>query len=232
MHIGLIGGIGPTATVAYYTGLVTAFRDAGMDLNLTMSHADISVLADNAASDRADAQAQVFATHLAHLRDAGCDMGVITALTGHFCIEQTARLSPIPVLNAIDLIDDHCACNGIGVLGLLGGPSVMETHLFGQLKKVRSVVPETDRDWLGDAYMRMAMTGKTDAATADRFISAGAEMVRDQGADAVLLAGTDLGLVFDGRSVGYATVDALDVHIRGLLSLASQHGTGSVQPEV
>ena len=106
MHIGLIGGIGPTATVAYYTGLVTAFRDAGMDLNLTMSHADISVLADNAASDRADAQAQVFATHLAHLRDAGCDMGVITALTGHFCIEQTARLSPIPVLNAIDLIDE------------------------------------------------------------------------------------------------------------------------------
>ena len=46
-------------------------------------------------------------------------------------------------------------------------------------------------------------------------------MVRDQGAEAVVLAGTDLGLAFDGHDAGYPVIDALDVHVAVLADLAT-----------
>jgi aspartate racemase len=46
-------------------------------------------------------------------------------------------------------------------------------------------------------------------------------MVEDQGAEAVVLAGTDLGLAFTrGVDPGYRVVDALDVHVAVLADLA------------
>ena len=41
------------------------------------------------------------------------------------------------------------------------------------------------------------------------------------GANAIVLAGTDLNLAFDGRDVGYPVIDALDVHVALLADLAT-----------
>ncbi|PON10327.1 aspartate/glutamate racemase family protein, partial [Candidatus Entotheonella serta] len=38
MHIGLIGGIGPAATVFYYERIVQAFAAAEQPLHLTIGH--------------------------------------------------------------------------------------------------------------------------------------------------------------------------------------------------
>ena len=44
-------------------------------------------------------------------------------------------------------------------------------------------------------------------------------MVDEQQAEAILLAGTDLGLAFDGCDPGYPVIDALQLHVEALLSL-------------
>ena len=110
MHIGLIGGIGPAATVAYYTRLVAEFKKRDLPLALTITHADIAVLVQNASSDQRQAQAEVFAYHLEQLTAAGCDIGMITALTGHFCFEETCQRSPVQLLNGVAVIDRYCDC--------------------------------------------------------------------------------------------------------------------------
>lgn len=220
MHIGLIGGIGPAATTAYYTRLVDAFKTAQLPLELTIVHADVAVLAKHAGSDQREAQAKVFARHIRQLQGAGCDVATITALTGHFCFDETERLSALPLINAPDLIDRFCKEQGIGVLGLLGSPPVLGTHLFGLLKAPRTVVPKGDLDGLGKAYMEVATSGVCTPEAREMFIKAGADMVRDQGAEAVLLAGTDLGLAFDGQEPGYRVIDALEIHVDGLVAAA------------
>ena len=45
------------------------------------------------------------------------------------------------------------------------------------------------------------------------------------GADAVVLAGTDLNLAFGGQDAGYLVVDALDVHVEVLADLATGRAT-------
>jgi len=68
MHIGLIGGIGPAATVAYYQRLVDVFGQADVPLQLTIQHADITTLTENAKRMDADAQTEVFAAHIKSLK--------------------------------------------------------------------------------------------------------------------------------------------------------------------
>jgi aspartate racemase len=43
----------------------------------------------------------------------------------------------------------------------------------------------------------------------------------EAGAEAIVLAGTDLNLAFDGQETGYPVIDALDVHVALLADLAA-----------
>ncbi|WP_120500732.1 aspartate/glutamate racemase family protein [Roseovarius sp. EL26] len=219
MHIGLIGGIGPAATIAYYRRLVEVFKAEDLPLKLTIVHADVSALASNATSGRRNAQAEIFVKHLMQLKGAGCDMATITALTGHFCYDEVAALSPLPVMSAIDPVDEYCAQQGIDRIGLLGSPSVLTTKLFGRLQKVHAVVPQTGVAELGDTYMKVALSGECAQADRDLFFAAGQRMIDDQGAEAILLAGTDLGLAFEGQTPGFPVIDALEIHVAAMVDL-------------
>jgi len=44
----------------------------------------------------------------------------------------------------------------------------------------------------------------------------------ERGAEAVVLAGTDLGLAFDGHDPGYPVIDAIDLHVAHLVELATR----------
>lgn len=218
MHIGLIGGIGPAATVVYYNRIVAAFRAANQPLELTIVHADVQTLVKNAQADDRAGQAQVYARHLAQLQGAGADFGTITSLGGSFCFAEAEALSPIPLISAIAPVDAALAQAGVRIVGLLGTRQVMGSALYGELHSATALAP-TDIDAVHDAYLDMATKGHcSDQARAVVF-AAGAEMMQ-RGADAILLAGTDLGLAFDGQDAGFPVVDALDIHVDHLVNIA------------
>jgi len=221
MHIGLIGGIGPAATVAYYQGLVGAFGQADVPLQLTIQHADMKTLTENVGRLEIDAQTEVFASHIKSLKGAGCELVGITALTGHFCMPLLQAVSQLPILSATDAIDAYCAQQGIARLGLLGSSSVLKSRLFGLLHKVETVVPGEDPEGVGRTYMEIAAKGACTTDQADLLITAGSEMLHAQQADAVLLAGTDLGLVFDGGDPGYQAIDAVRLHVDAFVEAAA-----------
>ncbi len=226
MHIGLIGGIGPSATISYYMRLIAEFRKADLPLTLTIEHADMSVLLRNASNDQRTLQAEVFATHLNRLAAAGCDIALITALTGHFCFAETRRISPIALMDGTGVIETYCQDNGIKTLGILGSKPVLETKLFGLLSAVEVVVPLARLDEVGRTYMELAKTGVCDAQQRSMFFEVGKSMIDDQQADAVLLAGTDLGLAFDGQAPGFSVIDAIELHVKALVSLVAANDVG------
>ena len=225
MHIGLIGGIGPAATVAYYERLTRTVRDAGQRLELTIVEADIHELIANGSADRREEQAAVYAALIARLKAAGAECAAITSIGGHFCFPETERISPLPLVSAVAPLDRHLAAAGLRRVGLLGTQIVMRTRLYGQLVRTEAVAPAGDLAALGRVYQDVATSGAcTDEQRAILF-DAGRRMVQDQGADAVVLAGTDLGLAFAGHDPGYPVVDALEVHAAVLAEIAMDRAT-------
>ncbi len=216
MHIGLIGGIGVAATVAYYQRLTAA---VDQPIEITIAHAQVQDLLRNNLADDRQAQAEIYAGLIDRLRNAGCNLAAITSLGGHFCFEETVPLSSLPLVSAVAPLDAYFETEGLNTIGLLGTGVVMRTKLYGQLNKTAAVVPEQDLEQVGTTYQNMAIRGHATSADMDFFIDEGRKLMA-QGAQAVVLAGTDLNLVFDGRDPGYRVVDALDVHVDVLARLA------------
>jgi aspartate racemase len=220
MHIGLIGGIGPAATVVYYQRLCGAMAARGQPLELTIVQADIHTLIRNNLADKRAEQADIYARLIDRLQAAGAECAAITSLGGHFCFDETVALSSLPLVSAVAPLDAHFAEQGYGTVGLLGTRVVMRTRLYGQLQRTRAIALDGEIEELGQMYQEMAVAGTCDAATRARFLEAGARMIA-AGAQAVVLAGTDLNLAFDGQDPGYPVIDALDVHVAVLADLAS-----------
>ena len=231
MHIGLIGGIGPAATVSYYQRMCARMRQLGAPLELTIVQADVNTLIANNLADRREEQATIYAALIDRLKAAGADCVGITSLGGHFCFDETAQIASLPLVSAVAPLDEHFAGEGIKRVGLLGTRVVMRTRLFGQLHRTSAVACDDDIDRLGQAYQEMAVSGECSDTQREVFFAAGRRMVDEQGAEAIVLAGTDLNLAFDGtRDPGYRVIDALDVHVAALVELATgRRGLDGVQ---
>jgi aspartate racemase len=221
MHIGLIGGIGPAATVFYYEQIVQAFDTAGRQLHLTIAHTSALELSRNVAAGRADAQAHEFARVTQQLAAAGAERVVISSMGGHFCAKQFTAVSPLPIFNGPEAVADRLKKDGIRRIGVLGTRIVMETGLYGALSELDPIAPIGD-DLLevNDDYVAMAIAGIATPEQRNRLLSAGERLVKDRGAEAVLLAGTDLNLVYDGAALDFPVIDSAAVHVEAIIEAA------------
>ena len=221
MHIGLIGGIGVAATIVYYQRLTAAAAARGVTrLDLTIVHGEIQELIRNNLADRRDEQAQAFLPLVQRLNDAGCDCIALSSLGAHFCLDELAALSPLPIVSAVAPLDAYFVAQGIKRIGLLGTRVVMRTRLYGQLARTEAIALDDEIEILGQTYQDVAVAGTCSTEQRERFLDAGRRMIA-AGADAIVLAGTDLNLAFDGQDPGYRVIDALDVHVALLADLAA-----------
>ncbi len=227
MHIGLIGGIGVAATLVYYQRLTQAVTQLGGQLECTIVHAQVTDLLRTNTNDLRDEQAAIYAPLIDRLKAAGADCAAITSLGGHFCFAETKALSSLPLVSAIAPLDAAFAGQGLKRVGLLGTRVVMRTRLYGQLVQTEGVALDGEIDEVGQTYTDIAVAGRCTDQQRAFFLDAGRRLVEEQGADAVVLAGTDLNLAFDGQNPGYRVIDALDVHVDLLARLA----VGQVQLE-
>lgn len=222
MHIGLIGGIGPAATDYYYRRLIAAAAGRGTALDLTIAHADAPTLLQNQERGDATAQVEIFTCLTHRLQAAGAGTVAVTSIAGHFCIDAFKAASPLPVVDLLRETDLALQRAGIARAGVLGTRIAMETRLDGAISAAE-VVPPAGQDLtdVHDAYVTMAMSGTATEAQRDVFLDASRRLIAEHGVDAIMLGGTDLALVFDGRDTGFAVIDCAQIHIDALAELAA-----------
>jgi aspartate racemase len=217
VHIGLIGGIGPAATEFYYRGLIDRHAEAGTALDLTIAHADVRAMAQNLANSAAQLQAEIFARLIQRLAAAGAELAAVTSMGGHFCIRELMAISPLPLLNAIPEVDAAIRQRNLRTIGIIGTRNVMETGLYGGITAARIVRPEGEAlDQVHTAYITMAMAGQVTATQRRVFFSIGQHLCQAQGAEAIVLGGTDLFLAFAGQEPGFPVLDCADIHVDAL----------------
>lgn len=218
MHIGLIGGIGPGATVFYYRGLVDAHAAQGRALDLTIAQAEGRDLVANLTAGDGRRQADIFCRLIERLAAAGAEIAAVTSMGGHFCIRELSEISPLPLLNLIPEMAAALQRLEVDRVGLIGTRTVMESRLYGAVPSLEIVLPEgDDLAATHDAYVTMARAGRITEAQRELFFRVGAALCRDQGAEVVVLGGTDLCLAFEGVECGFPVLDCARVHVDALV---------------
>lgn len=221
MHIGLIVGIGPAATDFYYRHLISAAARHSRDLELTMAHADTPTLLRNQAEGNVQAQVDIYGRLTERMQRAGIAQVAVTSIAGHFCINAFKAVSPVPVIDLLDVVQLEVMRRGLKRVGLLGTRVVMESHFYGVLDGVEVVAPVDDLTEVHDAYVAMAVAGYATPAQREVFMRAGKSLIRTCGCECVLLAGTDLALVFkEGDNPGFETLDCAGLHAAAIAAAA------------
>ena len=220
MHIGMIGGIGPAATLFYYEQLAKAFLERDLELELTIVNSDVRNLTENLAAGRGQEQAAEFKRLTDRLKLAGAECVVISSMGGHFCLPEFAPISPLPIIEGPSSVRDHLIAKGVKRPGILGTRKVMETHLYGVLHELEVVIPkDADLDQAGQDYVDMAIAGDATAEQRARLLGAGEKLIEEQGAEVILLGGTDLSIVYDS-STSIPFIDTAQVHVDAVVAAA------------
>lgn len=222
MHIGLIGGIGPAATDLYYRALIEACKASGTALELTIAHADAPTLRVNLTEGKVAEQAAIFGRLARRLKDAGAGCVAVSSVAGHFCMDALKEISPLPVVDMQECVPRRLREAGWRRLGVLGTRQATASGMYGSLSGFELLTPGAAAiDVVHDAYVETALSGRITEANRRIFFDAGRDMVA-RGAEAVLLAGTDLFVAFEGQDPGFRTVDAALLHVEELAVVAAR----------
>lgn len=226
MHLGLIGGIGPAATEYYYRGLVNRCADAPIALQLTIAHADLRVAMANLAAKNRHEQAEIYNVHVRQLAAAGAGVAAVTSIAGHFCFDELAAISPLPLVSALQALKDELQTRGLNRVGLLGSSAAITTDVYGALADFDLVLPEGEElSKVNDEYFKMAVARRATNEQRGFFFEVGARLCREQKAEAIVLAGTDLFLAFEGHEPGFDAIDSATAHVKKLAELSQLDAT-------
>ncbi|MGI9349990.1 MAG: aspartate/glutamate racemase family protein [Rhizobiaceae bacterium] len=221
MHIGLIGGIGPAATDYYYQNIIKAFESRKTGLELTMVHTGSHTLLKNLSANDIEAQVAIYDRLAKRLETAGAECVVVTSIAGHFCIEAFKEDSPLPVIDMIEETSRAVEKLGFAKIGILGTKTVMETRFYGGISSVELIPPPNMQiDKVHEAYVTMAANGKVNDEQRAIFAAACRSLLEESGAEAIMLGGTDLALVYQQGKSEFPVIDCAAIHCDAVVERA------------
>ena len=221
MHIGLIGGIGPAATDFYYRRLISTFARKNATLELTIVHADSPTLLSNLARNDVVAQTTIYTRLTNRLVSAAAECVGVTSIAGHFCIDAFKAVSPLPIVDMIAEVSRAIEARGHKRIGIIGTRTVMETRFYGRIASAEIVPPsEPDLDDVHQAYISMATSGFVTENQRSIFNAVSHRLIEEQGAEAIMLGGTDLALAFNEQTAEFPLVDCAGIHADAIAQLA------------
>jgi len=215
--LGLIGGLGPDATVHYYRELVAAFEKHDRVLRLMIAHAEYNRVYTAVISKDYDGLARYLAGLIANMAAGGAEASAIVAVTPHICATQLADVSPLPLINMLNEVPQAVRARGLKRVALLGTRFTIETRMFGCLGDIEVVMPSVDEiDRIHQGYVDF-VTGRGSDARREELRKLAQTFVTRDRAQAVLIAGTDLSTVFTESNAGFPLIDCARVHIDAIV---------------
>jgi aspartate racemase len=188
---------------------------------LTMAHADTRTMLRNQAERNVEAQVEIYRQLTERLQRSGVERIAITSIAGHFCIEAFKEVSPVPVIDLLDVVKLEVRRRGFKRIGLLGTRVVMETRFYGVLDDVEVIAPMNDLLEVHEAYVSMASAGVATPEQREVFMRAGNALTKTHGCESIMLAGTDLALVFQkGVEPDFDTLDCAEAHAAAIANAA------------
>lgn len=216
--IGLVGGLGVGAAIHYYRELASAHTERGLVLELSMVHAQMTRVFEHASTGDRPGLAHYLAGILDQLKSSGASLAVIPALTPHLAIDELLPISPLPVVNVITAVQDELRSRQLKRVALFGTRFVVESGMFGKLKDVEVVRPRPEEiTFIHDTYSNLARTGSASGAERQQLVDLADTLRARDGVEAIVLAGTDLALLFDEHSTPFPHLDCARAHIQAIM---------------
>nr|MBP3598556.1 amino acid racemase [Eubacterium sp.] len=213
--IGIIGGLGPMATVQYLE-MVTKMTDVTRD----QEHPRLLLTSIPDTPDRTEfILGKSNESPLPHmvragrqLAEMGADFVTIPCVTAQYFYEELVDALPVPVISLCGNVAEDVAAKGIRKVGLLATSGTIESKVLEQefaKAGVEAMVPEA-------AEQELVMTViydqiKKGTSVNWNMVNQVRDSLLDRGAEKLILGCTELSLLKKEKELGSQYVDVLEV---------------------
>jgi aspartate racemase len=222
-HFGLVGGLGVGATVLYYEGIAAACAETSIVPRLTMTSAHAPTALALVQAGRIEDLATYLAGFVRELAAAGATFFAIPAITPHICRADLKRLVSLPMVDILEVTAQRLRDRQLSRVALFGTKFTIDSNLFGALDAFDIVHPtDAEVDEIHRIYLGLATQGQISADDEARLRDLAHTLCRRDRIEAIVLAGTDLNLVFDEANAGFPSVDCAAAHIEAIVTQMSR----------
>jgi aspartate racemase len=216
--LGLVGGLGVGATIHYYQSLAKAHAARGLALDVVIAHAETERVFEYVQAGDRIGLAGYLAGFVDRLRAAGAEFAAIPAVTPHFCERELVGLSPLPILSIFVPLIEEIESRKAKRVAVFGTRFVIESGLLGSAGTVEICQPTPDEvEYVHAAYTELAQRGQ---GTEEQFLgltNLAHTLQRRNKIDAIIMAGTDLSLLFNETNTDFPHIDCAALHIKQIL---------------
>lgn len=231
--IGFLGGMTYHSTALYYTLInkhISTALGGPASASIIMhsvNHAETSALF---TAGKWDAVAHKFITAAKHMKASGAQGVAIGCNIGHKVADEVEAAAGLPVLHIADFTAAAITEMGLSRVALLATRTVMEEGFvrvrLSAKAGVEVLVPgEAERVAIDAAVFGELGAGVVTEKTKVLVAGIAARLVR-QGAQAVVLACTDLQFVLKPEDLSVPVLDTMEYHAKGLADWSLGVGTG------
>src|SRR5579864_4980988 len=215
--LGLLGGLGVGATIHYYKQLAKAHEAQGRTLDLVIAHAETPRVFEYVQANDREGLAEYLNGYIRRMKSAGAEVTAIPAVTPHFCVRELIATSPLPVCDIFAPLVQELTERAARRVAVFGTRFVMDSALFGELRDVEIIKwrPQ-DADSIHSTYVELARTGQGSEEQRRELTALAHTALRREGVDGIILAGTDLAVLFNDRNADFPCIDCAALHLRAI----------------
>jgi aspartate racemase len=157
---------------------------------------------------------------------AGVDAIVIPCNTAHFFIEELRKNSKAPILSIVEETAAAVVRNGLKKVGLLSSAKTLQSGMYQKRlleNNINLIAPDGGYQLLVSDFILNLLNGKRDK-NAKKVICSLVEEMKARGAEAVILACTDLRLGLQKADVSIKIIDSYEVLLNSAIrALEKKH---------
>lgn len=224
--LGIIGGLGPMAT-AYFLQLLTQMSDADTD----QEHMEIYMISRPAMPDRTKyilglsdrSPAAEMAEAGKQLKAFGAELLAMPCVTGHYFQREIEESAGLPMVDTIHETVEYLRGRYIRRIGILATDGTIKSGIFQCVMEnggIECIIPDENSQ---KKIMEIIYSG----IKAGKMINIGdflkaAENLRQQGAEVILLACTELSLLKRDYQIGNGFLDVMEVLAAKVVELCNR----------
>jgi aspartate racemase len=223
--IGIIGGLGPEATIDYYKELINSFKDESGDLNypeIIIYSVNMSEFLTLMKAGEYDKVTDYLLEKINGLKLAGAEFAVLSANTPHLLFDRIKEKSEIPLISIVEATRDECMKRGLKQPGLFGTGFTMEASFFPDVFRAQGIeiiMPgKDDKELINYKLFSEIELGIFKDETRDLLVGIIVKMVQEQQIDSIILGCTEFPLILDQLTYGGVPVlNTTKIHVDSIV---------------
>jgi aspartate racemase len=219
--IGIIGGLGPEATIEYYKRIIESFKNKNPSGSL--NYPEILIYSINMGQLIGHMQKKEFDLAIRYLtyciqklKEAGADFAAMTANTPHQFFNEIHAKNCLPLISIVEATREKAEQMGIGRVGLIGTKFTMEATFYKDVfdkSKIEVFVPNAEEiEIINNKLFTELELGIFKDETREQLLDIISRLIDRHNINALILGCTEFPLLFDKESY-------LDIHFLNTLQI-------------